>query len=321
MRRYLKKLGGFVAIQLAIAAAVLVGRPWPGDNYLIALADKEQLARRTQPPRVLLAGGSGVAFGMDSPELARRIDRPVVNLGLHAGLGLPYMTSQAQALARPGDTVVLCFEYEHYTHYAAARELPNATFYNPGQLWRHWTWADLKYWLDHGLNYLGRTARKSQRRLFKPVEHPNPPYTRSSFNAFGDVTAHWAMPDPDTGSIQPSLRYDPAHLADVIDRLNAMAARLERRGVRVCLMLPAYPRRLLDANRHAIQAIQRDLRADLELPLLNSAESAAMDEGMFYDTVYHLNRRGVTARVDRWAPALRAFLTEGGKARRTEPQP
>ena len=47
---------------------------------------KRGQAERIDQPAVIFVGGSNVRFGIDSESLSKRIGRPVVNYGLHAGL-------------------------------------------------------------------------------------------------------------------------------------------------------------------------------------------------------------------------------------------
>ena len=74
-----------------LAAAILglwiVAPPEP-TSLLTAHVDKMERLRATPSPRVVVVGGSNVAYGIDSSRLEASLGRPVVNLGTSGGLGL-----------------------------------------------------------------------------------------------------------------------------------------------------------------------------------------------------------------------------------------
>jgi hypothetical protein len=80
-------------------------------------AEKVALASRIRGPKVLLVGGSSTLFGMNAGELEKQTGRPVINMGMHAALGLDYMFAQVKSVAAPGDVIVLAPEYELYESY------------------------------------------------------------------------------------------------------------------------------------------------------------------------------------------------------------
>src|SRR5689334_19595590 len=78
--------------------------------------NQKKLARAAsiQKPKLLLVGGSATLFGVQAELIEKTLHYPTVNLGTHASLGLPYMCHLTKQAAKPGDTVVLAFEYNTY---------------------------------------------------------------------------------------------------------------------------------------------------------------------------------------------------------------
>ena len=113
MQRFLKNLGGFCAIQLAILGALVWLYPGQDNTYLAATIDKHHAAETVDGGRLLIVGGSSAAFGIDSNALASELRRRPINLALHAGLGLDFMLNEARDVMQPGDVVVLSLEYDH----------------------------------------------------------------------------------------------------------------------------------------------------------------------------------------------------------------
>lgn len=62
-------------------------------------------------PKIILIGGSNLAFGIDSSILEEKSGYKVVNLGLHAGMGHKFNTEISKANVKEGDIVVLAYEY------------------------------------------------------------------------------------------------------------------------------------------------------------------------------------------------------------------
>jgi hypothetical protein len=107
----------FVAV--LIFATLLVGvmclPPRPArTSYLASAIDKVKMLKTVPGPRLILIGGSNLAFGIDSAYLQNRLQMPVINMGVHIAFGLRYMLNQARPYLRSGDIVVIVPEYEHF---------------------------------------------------------------------------------------------------------------------------------------------------------------------------------------------------------------
>ncbi len=89
-----------------------IGVPTPMSRGVFEVYGKKtQIAAATPSPRILLAGGSGTLFGLDSSVLSAAWGLPVVNMAVNAGLGLRYILWQTSRTARAGDTILLPLEY------------------------------------------------------------------------------------------------------------------------------------------------------------------------------------------------------------------
>ena len=93
----------------------LLGSPvsrsqWIHDAYQI----KDEAAFDITGPKVVFVSGSNVLFGIDSRQLSVYWDRPVVNYGVHAGLGLAYTLERSKQVLESGDIAILPLEYEFF---------------------------------------------------------------------------------------------------------------------------------------------------------------------------------------------------------------
>lgn len=110
--------GALLAVLVAVVQGMLFLWPTSRDvlhhTYFGAWQLKHQLLVDPGRNRIILAGGSNVAFSFDSTTLERALARPTINMGLHGDLGLAHMAHEVEDGARAGDLVVLIPEYEHF---------------------------------------------------------------------------------------------------------------------------------------------------------------------------------------------------------------
>ena len=79
-------------------------------DYLDGIIDKHRLADKTSSPRIVLEGGSNLAFGIDSRKIEDSTGLPVINMGLHAGLGLDFIVNEIKYIVKPSGIVILSIE-------------------------------------------------------------------------------------------------------------------------------------------------------------------------------------------------------------------
>src|SRR5262249_26263606 len=103
---------GTIAILVKIGLVLATSRY--ENDYMGASRIKQALLKAPGVNRIILIGGSNLAFGIDSEGLEACTGRPVVNMGLQAALGLDYMFEEAAAGTRPGDVALIVPEYEHF---------------------------------------------------------------------------------------------------------------------------------------------------------------------------------------------------------------
>jgi len=301
----------------AAVAAILIGtraaglwwcdRPYPPD--LATLIQKEELAERMAGPRVFLVGGSNVLFSTDSMTLSRELAVPVVDMGFSGLLGLAFMLHQVDRHARAGDTVMLIPEYWQFLGgaYGDGQFLADAVIVHPAWLfdltapaqWRRL--ADGLGTFDHRL--VAR-ARHHVRTSYR--------YLPEGFNAHGDEVRHWMLPDGTlaeklAGGIPPGCAYDPAGTSLV----NAFAARSAARGVRAAFVWSVFARPEFDRHRALIGELEASLRASLRVPVLDRPEDGVFPVDQLFDSVNHLNARGVPVRTRHLARVIGRFLKDG----------
>lgn len=322
MRRFGRRALVFVAIQAALAAALSPGylrAITDTRSYLAVWRDKQRLLLQTPAPRVVLVGGSNLAFGVDSERLGKGVGRHAVNLGLHAGLGEEYLLRWAEAGLQPGDIVLVSLEYEQFCDPLGGHTLINliqlqpeaARYADPPEL--------LRLVLDRGLNELGRLPKIASLEL-QGVEAQRvaAPYSRASFNPWGDVVAHRGMaPRPQRAKFIEVCR--EGRVRKAIGRLNDFARRCRVLGAVPVFSFPAVPAVSFRVPGNRLPWLGERVRAGLEMPVLSAPEETAYGPLAFFDTSYHLTQRGASRRTSLLIERLSRIPEVTGSAGGSQP--
>ncbi|MGH8420483.1 MAG: hypothetical protein ACRER8_24910 [Pseudomonas sp.] len=116
--RFLLGLVLGLALVVGLWSLLLVGqagRPVPTTQWIEkAYAQKLAIADSITQPKLVVVAGSAAMFGIDSGMLEQAVGRPVVNLGVNAGVLPPYIQNYARQAIKPGDWVLLPVEYPMY---------------------------------------------------------------------------------------------------------------------------------------------------------------------------------------------------------------
>lgn len=308
MKRFLRDLLGFALIQ----ASVLFGLWWSYQpdkaEYWASSIDKHAWMERDDSPRLILVGGSNVAFGFDSQKLDQRLGIRPVNMSLTAGLGMRFMLKEVQPYLRPGDIVVVSPEYEQFGTYGGkniGHILLRVLEYHPrGMELFSVDW--LPPLLDDGL--MQYTRMMVQTLIFDtPLQKdPQSPYRRDAFNKYGDVVRRWKLQDKDvSGDIMFSTNTPTTNqIANLTDCLNRFFIDCLDKQVQVYYSYPAIPQPQFRRYTQAIGRIERYLESCLLIPRVNRPEDVCFPVDHFYDTIYHLNRTGVDKRTAMLAERL-----------------
>jgi hypothetical protein len=84
-------------------------------HYYQSGALKLSLLKNTPSPRIIIAGGSNVAWGIDSELIEREMGIPVINDGLDAHLGIAPL-NELKNYIQPRDIIVVSLEYYNFAN-------------------------------------------------------------------------------------------------------------------------------------------------------------------------------------------------------------
>ncbi len=286
------------------------------DNYLAAVLEKDRLIRTTPSPKIILVGGSNLAFGIDSRMMEDSLHVNVVNMGLYAKLGLRYMLAQVKPYIRRGDVVIIVPEYDQfYGNFSEGdNTLNTALLYAPPD--RIPDFIKSYSVVDVALRPRVENARRSflegtadllgvKNKYFPP--DTNPVYNRHSFNKYGDVVSHLGKKSMNPDSIFVKALPPPKDFnRKTISELNDIADAAHERGAHAYFLFPSYIDRSYVINVDAIAWLRQKLSREMRMPILGTAQDFVFPKNWFFDTRFHLNQLGRGPRTVKMIDILKA---------------
>lgn len=277
-------------------------------DYDSALVDKYMRLKHTEGKRIILVGGSNLAFGINSELIqAQYPDYTVVNMGVSVHYGILPLFDMLQANVHEGDIVIFCPEYTLHTYAGSETTNPLNWQYLESNydILKDIDLRDNRVLLEHFDNYL------YIKREYLPDKkiRSNSVYTRARFNQYGDMTAArepknlGGFPVPDTDII--------TELG--MQRYNALCKELTERGVMCCFSFPVQPSG--GASAQEKDAKLADFRAKLEaglderyITIISNMSDYFFAGRIFYDDPYHLTLKGADIRTEQLIEDLNAYL-------------
>lgn len=297
--------------------------PSPQNAYSRAILDKHQRLMETVAPRLVLVGGSNLAFGIDSAMLQNELDILVVNTGLNAGFGLGRMLDDLAPFLQSGDTLVIAPEYSHFTSEwdgkAAAWDLVSDTrrysllvsdtFIAP----EYQRLVDARLASGAGAVFPVKTTLYGlpsafleyvKNKVLALIPHsPNPrAYTRDGFNEYGDYIKHLGV---ENQAFKPKPQLEPLN-PQYLARFFQFVAAFTSRGIRVILTYPSYEEVSFYNSVNQIHELDAVIRVCENLTVISTPDDYCFPTAFFYDTAYHLNAQGRAVRSEHVLRDLRA---------------
>lgn len=301
------------ALLLALPLALLAwGFALPaqyGETFLGELKHKVRLLEETPGPRIVLVGGSGVAFGADSELMERELPGyTVVNFGMYAALGTTVMLDLSQPLLREGDIVLLIPEQQ---------EQALSGWFDPAVMWQG---------LDGAFQLLSALPGDKLERLagafpafagqkfgcYMQGEPPRPQgvYRRDSFNGHGDVSSALCAQNEMPGGFDAStpIRFGPDLVRlEFAGRVREYAQAARAAGA-VLWYAPCPMNAAAVEGAEDMDGFYAALQEALGLPLAGDPRDFILEPGWFYDTNFHPNTAGKTVYTRALIRAVKAML-------------
>ena len=301
MKKSLKIIIPLVVVALllpfVVVGVIAFGLPSQYDKtFLGELSDKYDRLNALDEPKIVVIGGSSVAFGLNSAMIEEYTGMPVVNFGLYASLGTKAMIDLSKSNINKGDIVLIAPEMDAQTL---------SLYFNEDSMWQA---------MDGHAKMLPHLGTANWGAMFGGVWNfcvnkysfwknnnaPDPAgiYNHSSFNEYGDIIY------PREYNIM-ALGYDPTTIitldpsivsSDFLAYVNKYIAYCEKKGASVYFSFSPMDRMALaeGTTAQSIYNFYSYLAAYLDCEIITDINNCIMDWEYFYDTNFHLNDAGVT---------------------------
>ena len=308
----------FLALLLLLPTLLLiVGASLPGiygESYYAELAPMTKRLDEAEGKKLVIVGGSNVAFGVDVELLETLLkekgyDYTVCPYGLYAAVGCSAMLSLSEDALEEGDLVVLAIEPtdETFSTYFGATAFLKCTEDAPDLLTRL-NAAQRRSALGNYVSYLQERYAVVRSGDLPKAEGV---YSRAAFGE--NCNLDYERP----GNLM-ALGFDAAEPVDLaalrieegfVEQVNEYCRTAERRGAQVLLSFsPVNRSALQDESREALSAFFKLCNESFACPAISDPSRYVLDSAWFYDSNFHLNSAGATLRTVMLAEDLLAWL-------------
>lgn len=280
-----------------------------GDTFMGELKSKYERLKETSGKRIVLVGGSGVAFDCDSALMDDFFPSyEIVNFGMYAGLGTKAVMDLSENYIHEGDIVILSPEQSEQTF---------SDYFNGEYMWQA---ADGAFGMLRDLKsenfeaMLGNFPRFALEKLNYVMKGQKPQtdsiYQKKSFNTYGDIELDTCRENilPNGYDVNQKVRFtEDVVQPEFMDYMNDWAKRLEKKGAvvwyRYCPV-----NKLSVEDMDDLAAYDVFLRQKLDFPVIGNPENSLMEAEWFFDTNFHLNRPGKEVNTVQLIRDMKAML-------------
>lgn len=280
-----------------------------GDTFMGELKSKYERLKETSGKRIVLVGGSGVAFDCDSALMDDFFPSyEIVNFGMYAGLGSKAVMDLSENYIHEGDIVILSPEQGEQTF---------SDYFNGEYMWQA---ADGAFGMLRDLKsenfdaMLGNFPRFALEKLNYVMKGQKPQtdsiYQKKSFNTYGDIELDTCRENilPNGYDVNQKVRFtEDVVQPEFMDYMNDWAKRLEKKGAvvwyRYCPV-----NKLSVEDMDDLAAYDVFLRQKLDFPVIGNPENSLMEAEWFFDTNFHLNQPGKEVNTVQLIRDMKAML-------------
>lgn len=307
MRRCVLKILTALLLLLILPISLLgVGLSLPTcyqDSYYAQLPELYHRLTDSQGKRIILVGGSNIAFGVDVGLLEHMLaqygyEYTVCPFGLYAAVGTSAMLELSQNHLREGDVVVLSVEPTDETL---------STYFGASAFWKCaeeapelLTAVGPAHQAALAGNYIGFLQERASICRSGQFPHAEGVYAKASFDVDGNMSFYRA------GNNMP-LGWDtgvPVNLTtvsispDFAQQVNEYCETARARGAEVYLSFSPVNRSALEGDpAEGTAAYFRACLEAFDCPAISDPNRYILDSGWFYDSNFHLNSAGAVLRT------------------------
>lgn len=296
------------SIVVVIISMIIFMIPPDPNSYFQASVIKLNLLKTAPSPRIIIVGGSNVAFAIDSEVLEAHFGMPVINLGLHGRIGSSTYYELMEYIRR-GDIVILMPEYLIFQ----SKEVLDGNEFIIAQ-WVEYDLGRLRFVEPKRVPNLVLTIaqNKATRRFASFLSGGDLNrglFISENFNRQGDFIGHANTISPIARVqggpyLQPGTFYREIYI--FFEQLNQDA---KAKGAVVYFEFPASRESNCKATgREVFEAFYARFQEWTTIPVLTDLDNVCFPNSYFFDSYYHLNGLGRQVMTQRIINDLEPYL-------------
>ncbi len=307
LKAFIKKVLQFCLIPLGIIVLGLLLPATPRMQHSMFFSKnlKDALLMNTQSPRIIFVGGSNLTFGLNSKMFSDSLGLNPINTAVDASIGLRFMLDQQKDKIRKGDAVVVVAEYSQFykENDDCKPELVRSILdVSPKEI------VHLKR--AQWINFISQVPKYSFSK-FRPQEYlkviRGDIYTLDAFNAYGDVSAHWNLPNRKVVAYgaRDSVGYNEKMMLALLEFEDV----IKTKGAKMYVGYPCYQFTTYSRQKNYIKKIELEYKK-MGFEVLGTPERYVLEDSLMFNTPYHPNKTGLDLRTARLIQDYRLVLNK-----------
>lgn len=276
-------------------------------SYQYILTKKYEQLVNINEPKIILLGGSNLTFGINKDIIEEKTGMPVVNMGLHAGMGLRFNTEIAKANIKKGDIIILAYEYsiiDDISHFSP--ELVVSGIDNQLEIYKY---VPIQYWPEI-IKYIPTYA-------FKKLDAINDKqttgvYSASSFDTKGNMILErkqCTLPSNITLNYGEVRLKDKENIPDeTSEYINKFINYVNEKGATVLYTFPSVINERFYVTEEQIESYEMEVDEEIDAKRISNIKDYIFEREYMYDTIFHLNENGANIRSEKLASDILNYL-------------
>lgn len=272
------------------------------------LNEHRRIAENVKSSKILMVSGSSSLFGVDTEKMSKVLNYPVINLSVHAGLGLDYILYDAEKNINNNDIVILPIEYPLYHEDRLSEPRVVQIWQNDKQYFDRMLFIDkieFLYAIPIDLikklvgTYIGIPIKKEDKLAYVAI------------NKNGDTIYNLETEENLIKIKEPfdknKIYLDENTRQTIIDFLNSC----KEKNVKVFVTYPPYYYKQKYFDGYNLEQINKinDFWQDQDVTILGQyTDFIYTDKNDFYDSQYHLNIKGREKRTEKLIELLKPYI-------------
>lgn len=235
----------------------------------------------------------------------------VVNMGLHAGMGLRFNTEICKANIREGDIVVLAYEYSIVNDLSYfTPELVVSGIDNNLEIYKY---VPVEYWTDivkYIPTYVFKKSDSINDRKKTGV------YSTEAFDINGNMTferSECVLPEEISKDYDDIWINGQSNISEESkEYINEFVDYANSKGAEVLYTFPSIIDERFHASEEEINFYENEIDEELKAIRISKIKDYIFKRQYMYDTVFHLNSEGANIRSERLANDILEYLNNKG---------